>query len=113
MHAKVTVEFPGKPDDEIVSRQISVGEILTGDLAKVAIDNKWAKEVPPNTKPGVDEEESPLTKELKGRTVDELKAFAVEKKVELGDATKKAAIIAVLVGALEDTEDTEDEAPAE
>lgn len=43
--AKVTKEFDGKPDDEIVSRTIAVGEVIDGDLAKVAIEQKWASPV--------------------------------------------------------------------
>lgn len=53
MHAKVTKEFPGRPDDEIKTRIIEVDEIITGDLAKVAIREKWAKK----TKPPKTEEE--------------------------------------------------------
>lgn len=103
MHAKVKVAFSGKPDSEVLSRAIKVGEVITGDLARVAVENKWAKEVPPNTKPGV-EDESPLSRELRGKTVEELKAFAVEKSVDIGGATKKADIVEALVAALDPTE---------
>lgn len=110
MYAKVTKEFPGKPDNEVVSRLIVEGEIISGDLAKVAIDNEWAKEVPPNTKAATEAEDSPLTQELKGKTVDELRAYAAEKNVDLGAVKAKAAIVAVLVDALDKPEA---DAPAE
>lgn len=45
MKAEVTKEFPGRPDGEALSRTIAVGEILTGDLAEVAVREKLAKEV--------------------------------------------------------------------
>lgn len=105
MHAKVTVEFPGRPDDEVVSRLIQVGEVIRGDLARVAVVNKWAREVPPNTKSDSDEGESDLMKELKGKTVEQLKALAAEKKIDLGAASKKAAILAVPVEGLEEPEE--------
>ncbi|MCV3209609.1 hypothetical protein OHD62_17345 [Mesorhizobium sp. YC-39] len=45
MRAKVTKAFRGAPDGAIHPRQIEVGEIIEGDLARVAIDENWAKEV--------------------------------------------------------------------
>lgn len=86
MKAIVTVEFPGKPDHEVVSRTIAVGETITGDLAAVAVAQKWATEV------AADE---PAT-DLDAMTVEELKSYAVEKGIDLGDATKKADIRAAI-----------------
>ena len=43
--AKVAREFSGKPDDEIKARTIAKGEVIKGELARVAIDNKWATEI--------------------------------------------------------------------
>lgn len=37
-----TQEFTGRPDHESLPRTIKVGEEVTGELAQVAIDNKWA-----------------------------------------------------------------------
>lgn len=94
MHAKVTTEFTGRPDEEPVSRMIAVGEVIRGDLAKVAVENKWAKEVPPNEKPANDADEQP--KLLADLTVEQLKSLATERSIDLGDATKKADIIAAI-----------------
>jgi hypothetical protein len=44
MRAKVTEAFNGVPDGRIHPRQIAVGEIIDGDLAAVAIREKWAEE---------------------------------------------------------------------
>ncbi|MCV0371080.1 hypothetical protein [Filomicrobium sp.] len=43
MRAKVTLAFPGRPDDEIMTRTIGEGEIVEGDLAVVAVREGWAK----------------------------------------------------------------------
>ena len=107
MFAKVTTEFPGKPDNEVVSRPILVGEVISGDLAKVAVDNKWADEVPPNEKSDTPAPvKSALQLELEGKTVDQLKALAKEKTIDLGEASKKAEIVEVLVKALDKPADT-------
>jgi len=45
MKAIVTKAFVGRPDDEIVARNIATGEVLTGDLADVALREKWAEPV--------------------------------------------------------------------
>ena len=42
MKVKVIKAFMGKPDNEMVSRLIAVGEIIEGELAEVAIANKLA-----------------------------------------------------------------------
>jgi len=44
MKAKVTKEFNGRPDNEALTQPFKVGDIVEGDLARVAIDNKWAEE---------------------------------------------------------------------
>ncbi len=45
MQAKVTTSFSGKPDDEILARTIAVDEIISGDLAAVAVAQDWAIDV--------------------------------------------------------------------
>lgn len=45
MRAKVTEAFPGRPDNEIMTRPIEVGETIEGDLARVAVEQKWAKKI--------------------------------------------------------------------
>lgn len=89
MQAKVTKEFAGRPDSEALSRTIKVGEIITGDLATVAVREKWAE--PVGAEPPAEDGPS-----LDDMTVDQLKAFAEEHKIDLGDATKKADIRAAI-----------------
>lgn len=45
MKATVTREFPGRPDREIKTRTIAVGEEIDGELAEVAVAEGWAKEI--------------------------------------------------------------------
>lgn len=50
MFARVTEEFAGRPDDQVMPRQIAVGEVITGELAEAAVRAGWAEAVPPNSK---------------------------------------------------------------
>lgn len=45
MKAKVTKLFKGQPDYDLVPRDICVGEVITGDLARVAVEQDWADEI--------------------------------------------------------------------
>lgn len=54
MKVIVKTAFPGRPDNEAVSRTIAVGEEIAGDLAAVAVKEGWAEELP---------EESPATED--------------------------------------------------
>ncbi len=45
MRAKVTKAFPGVEDGKIYPRDIAVGETVTGDLARAAVEAKWADEI--------------------------------------------------------------------
>lgn len=47
--AKVTAPFPGRPDEEAKVRQIESGEVISGDLANVAIREGWAEAVADET----------------------------------------------------------------
>lgn len=47
MKAKVTKQFDGQPDNAYVPRTFAVGEEVTGDLARVAIENGWAEDAKP------------------------------------------------------------------
>jgi hypothetical protein len=47
-HAKVTKSFPGRLDEETKVRQIEVGEVVSGDLADVAVREGWAEAVEPD-----------------------------------------------------------------
>ncbi|MBP1849689.1 hypothetical protein [Rhizobium halophytocola] len=72
-----------------MTRQILVDEEIVGDLARVAIDNGWAECIHAES---VDQDGDGLD----DLTVAQLKVKAAETKVDLGDASKKADIIAVL-----------------
>lgn len=43
MYAKVTKAFPGRPDNEAKTRTIAEGEVIEGELAEVALKERWAK----------------------------------------------------------------------
>lgn len=49
MKAKVTQEFPGVEDGKHHPRVIEVGEEISGELAVVAVRNKWATEIKPSS----------------------------------------------------------------
>lgn len=91
MKATVVKAFPGRPDHEVMTRPIAVGEVIEGDLADVAVCNGWAEEV------------SDRDTSLNNLTVAELKALAAERGIDLAGATKKAdmvtAILSVMDGA--------------
>ena len=42
MEAVVTVPFTGAPDGEIYPRGFNVGDKVSGDLARVAVEEGWA-----------------------------------------------------------------------
>jgi hypothetical protein len=95
MKAKVTKEFAGRPDGEALSRTVKVGEVIVGDLAAVAVREKWADEV--GSESVVDD-----TDPLAGlTTIAQLKVYADENGIDLGDATKKDDIRAAIHLALE------------
>ncbi len=45
MRAKVTKEFKGAADHDPKTRMFSIGEVIEGDLAAVAVREKWATEI--------------------------------------------------------------------
>lgn len=45
MRAKVTQEFKGRRDNEAVTTTFHEGDEIEGDLARVAVENKWASEI--------------------------------------------------------------------
>ena len=45
MQAEVIQAFDGRPDHEPLTRRIVVGEIIHGELAVVAVREKWASEI--------------------------------------------------------------------
>lgn len=91
MRAKVTKEFTGRPDSEALPRTIAVGETITGDLAKVAVREGWA-EAGGRSPSGQDDGKPALA----AMTLAQLKAFAQEHKIDLGGASKKAAVLAAI-----------------
>lgn len=44
MKATVTKEFDGAPDGAIYPKHFVPGDVIEGDLARVAVENKWAEE---------------------------------------------------------------------
>lgn len=92
MQVKVTKAFPGRIDHEPLPRQIAVGEIITGELAEVALREKWAEPIEGPRQAPVDP--------LDSMTIAELKTFATEKGIDLGEADKKAEIRAAIDAAL-------------
>lgn len=91
MKAKVTKEFPGLVDGAAVVRTIKEGEIISGELAKVAVREKWAEEIS-----GKQAAKGDASDDLHKKTVAELKEIAEQRKIDLGDATKKDDIIAAI-----------------
>ena len=91
MKAVVTHAFPGRPDDEPLSRTIEVGETLAGDLASVAISLGCAEAI---------EEEQPEPEEvddgLDKLTRAELDALAADRAVDVAGAKTKGDVIAAL-----------------
>lgn len=92
MEAKVVKEFRGRPDHMAKGRIIKVGEVIEGELAAVAVREKWAEEIviAPDGARSLDD-----------MSVNELTAFAEEKGIDLGDAKKKGDIRAAIDLALE------------
>jgi len=97
MKATVTKAFPGRPDHEVMTREIKVGEIIDGDLAHVAIENNWAEKHVSGK--GSDADAGDAHTDLEKLTVAELKALAEQKKIDIGTAIKKAEIIAAIQAA--------------
>ena len=46
MQAKVTKPFKGAPDGTAQSVQFNPGDVIEGDLARVAVENGWARTKP-------------------------------------------------------------------
>ena len=60
MKAVVVKSFPGRPDNEAASRTIAVREIITGELADVAVENGWAEEVADDFEWPLDDDGKPI-----------------------------------------------------
>lgn len=97
MKAIVTKAFPGRPDNDVMTREIKAGEIIDGDLARVAIENNWAEKHALGD--GSDVDAGDAHSSLEKMTVAELKALAEEKTIDISTATKKAEIIAIIIAA--------------
>jgi len=104
MKAKVIKEFPGRPDHEALTRTIEVGETVEGDLAAVAVREKWAEEIEEIEALPEDEDNGDPQPDLGKMTVDALTALAIERNIDLGGATKRADIIAAIEAAMADAQ---------
>lgn len=91
MDARVTRAFDGVPDGMIHPRRIAAGEIISGDLARVALESGWAEEIR-----AVGETSSPALDKLSKA---ELEQLAAERKIDISAAKTKADIIAALEAA--------------
>lgn len=91
MKAKVTTPFPGRPDGEGDVRELPEGEIITGDLAAVAVREGWAEEVTSDDDV-VDTETVDLDKMKKA----DLLAYAEARSIDLGEARTNAEMVAAI-----------------
>lgn len=109
MKCIVEKEFNGVPTGDTRSRAIVPGEVLTGEIAEVAVREKWAKEVPDDYDPEAeakaeaDKKSAAETKakaarraELEAMTVDDLKKLAADKGYDLTGLTVKADIVTAI-----------------
>lgn len=92
MQAKVTKPFSGRPDGAPLPHDFGEGDIVEGELARVAVANKWAVEI------DMAKADEP---KLEDMTVKELEALATEKNIDFGGASKKADILAAIQAALD------------
>lgn len=104
MKAKVVKAFPGRPDNEVMTRIVEVGEVIEGELAAVAVREEWAEEVEEVEALPKAEDNGDPQPDLGKLTVDALTALAVERNIDLGGATKKADIIAAIEAAVADAQ---------
>lgn len=101
---KVTKAFDGVPDGAVHPQRFNLGDLVHGDLALVALANKWAVE-----------EEDEADKPIRKMNLDELKAYASSKGYDLASATKKDDVLAAVLKAEEQAQldaMTEDELKA-
>ncbi|WP_210265231.1 hypothetical protein [Ensifer canadensis] len=87
MKAIVVKAFPGRPDNEVVTRTIDVDEVIDGDLAAVAIREKWAK---PYRDPAEIEAKAKADAERQAAEEAEAKAKAEAEKNATEEAEAKA-----------------------
>ncbi|MCX5581329.1 hypothetical protein [Kaistia terrae] len=90
--AIVVSPFKGVRDGEIYPRDIEVGDTVVGDLAVSALRDGMAELRDGDADHGADT----AIVNLGRLKLDELKALAAERGIELGKAQTKAEIIAVL-----------------
>lgn len=112
MKVIVKTGFSGRPDDEVLAREIKVGEVLTGDLARVAIESEWADVVEPPKAAEPPAPPNPPADPLDDMTVEQLKTFAAEKAIDLGEAKLKAEIRAAIDAALQKAAEAASQTPA-
>lgn len=98
MQAKVTAPFDGARDGEMYPRHFNVGDVVDGNLAEVAVREKWAEELKPEaTQPAGLVEIPAVWQELKA-------AELVKLARDLGasaDVNTKAEAAAVIEAELE------------
>lgn len=60
MRAVVTIPFCGRRDEDSVTTDFVGGDVINGDLAKIAIDSGRAEEVPDDFEWEVDDDGKPI-----------------------------------------------------
>ena len=100
MKAIVTEAFPGCRDGECITETFSVGAVVEGNLAAVAVANNWAEQVDDDYEPEADD---PF-EYLKDLTVAELRAKAEELEIDLEPREKKPALIKKITDHLSEAE---------
>ncbi len=111
MRTKVTTDFKGRPDNEADTRTIKAGETITGDLAAVAVREKWAEREDDGTpagndttpggdgNDGEDEGDGNDAEDLAGMKKAELLQLAEDEGVPVDHGMTKAVLIAAIIAA--------------
>ncbi|WP_432135868.1 hypothetical protein [Streptomyces sp. bgisy154] len=93
------------PDDQALQR-IRAGHAVAVDQPRARLRDR----LPGRRKQAGPKDSTPADKPLEERTVDQLKAYAAEHDIDLGDATKKAQILDAITSELARREaDADDE----
>lgn len=98
MKAIVTCQFSGRPDKDVFSRIIKVGEVIDGDLAMVAVANGWADA---EGETAAKDNGAGAAIDLEKLTVKQLQELAATRSIDIAGASKKAEIIEAINKAID------------
>lgn len=99
MRAVVKKAFQGVQDGEIHPRAFSEGDVVSGDLAAVAVAEGWAEGLEGEASGEGDQDDQAGDIDLDALSKKDLEALAAERGVDLSHARSKAEIIAALEAA--------------